>query len=97
MIGTTPTHRIKIPFDTSLVDRVRIVYHQWGKEILRKENEDFRMEGNVLSVSLSQEDTFLFDCTPVTLQLRVKDTAGFVHKTKPIIITPDDCLDREVL
>jgi hypothetical protein len=97
MIGTTPIHRIKIPFDTSLVDRARIVYHQWGKEVLRKETEDFHMEGNVLSVSLSQEETFLFDCTPIVIQLRVRDTSGFVHKMKPRTITPDDCLDREVL
>lgn len=97
MIGTTPTHRFKIPFDSSLVSRARVIYQQWGKEILRKENKDFRMEGDMLSISLSQEETFLFDCTPVTLQLRVRTTSGEVLKTDPITISVDDCLDREVL
>lgn len=97
MIGTTPIHRIEIPLDTSLLKRARFVYHQWGKEVLRKEDEDVQMKDNILSVSLSQEETFLFDCTPVILQVRVKDLNDKVLKTKPIVINVDDCLDREVL
>lgn len=95
--GTTPTHHFNLPFEASLVSEARVIYHQWGKEILRKETEDFQMEGNTLSVSLSQEETFLFDCTPVILQLRVRTTSGNVMNTKPMTVSVDDCLDSEVL
>lgn len=95
--GTTPTHYFNLPFEASLVDKARVIYHQWGKEILRKETEDFKMEGNTISVSLTQEETFLFDCTPVILQLRVRTTSGEVMNTKMITVSSEDCLDCEVL
>lgn len=98
MIGTTPTHTWTFPFDTSLVAEARMIYKQSGAEILRKETEHFTMEGQKLSVTLSQEETFLFDCrTPVKIQLRVRTTGGRVLKTTPISIRITECLDREVL
>ena len=95
--GTTPTHKFKLPFDAALVEKARVIYKQWTKEVLRKETKDFKMDGNMLSVSLSQEETFLFDCSPVTYQLRVKTTYGKVLSTKPETIRVEDCLDCEVL
>lgn len=98
MIGTTPTHTWALPFDASLVAEARAIYKQSGEEILRKETEHFTMEGQKLSVTLSQEETFLFDCrTPVKIQLRIRTTAGQALKTPVIVKTPTECLDREVL
>ena len=98
MIGTTPTHTWALPFDASQVAEARAIYKQSGEEILRKETEAFTMDGQQLSVTLTQEETFLFDCrTPVKIQLRVRTTAGKVLKTKPITKTPTECLDREVI
>ena len=97
LIGTTPTHRFNIPFDASLIDEARVIYRQMGREVLRKETEAFKKEGNVLSVSLSQEEAFLFDATDVTYQLRVKTLDGKVLNTKPKTIPVIECLDREVL
>ena len=95
--GTTPTHNFKLPFDGALVKEARAIYRQLTKEVLRKETKDFEREGNILSVLLSQEETFLFDCTPVTYQLRVKTTDGKVLNTKPRTIKVEECLDSEVL
>ena len=97
LIGTTPTHIFRLPFDTSLVAEAREIFRQEGREVLRKETADFKKEGNVLSVSLSQEETFLFDATDVTYQLRVKMLDGTVLNTKPKTIPVIECLDREVL
>lgn len=98
MIGTTPTHTWTLPFDASLVAEARAIYKQSGEEILRKETEHFTMEGQKLSVTLSQEETFRFDCRiPVKIQLRVRTTAGKVLKTTPISKSPTECLDREVI
>lgn len=98
MIGTTPTHTWTLPFDASLVAEARAIYKQSGEEILRKETEHFAMDGQKLSVTLSQEETFRFDCrTPVKIQLRVRTTSGTVLKTVPLTKTPTECLDREVI
>ena len=97
--GTTPTHIFNLPFAASMVSSARVVYKQRDKEVLRKENDDFRIEGeNSISVDLTEEETFLFDCNhSVKLQLRVKTNAGKVLATKPIIVRVEECLDREVL
>lgn len=98
IVGTTPTHHFDLPFEASKVAAARVIYTQLGKEILRKETTDFKKEGNRISVNLSQEDTFLFDCrASVKYQLRVRDTSGKVLNTKPRIISVEECLDCEVL
>ena len=98
IIGTTPTHHFDLPFDASMVSAARVIYKQNGTEILRKETDDFKKEGNRISVTLSQEETFLFDwrCS-VKCQLRVRDVSGKVMNTKTLIISTEECLDCEVL
>jgi hypothetical protein len=67
-------------------------------EVLSKDTEAFTFEGNTLSVTLSQEETFLFDHTaPVVIQLRVKDSSGKVLKSEPIVKPVRECLDQVVL
>jgi hypothetical protein len=96
--GTTPAHYFTLPFEASLVAAARVIYKQGSKEILRKETESFSREGKRIWVTLSQEETFLFDCkTSVKLQLRVRDVAGKVFNTKPMLASVDECLDTEVL
>ena len=98
MQGTTPTHHFNIPFDASQVVHARAIYKQRGKEILKKETEDFHMEGNRISVQLTQEETFLFIWqTPVKIQLRIRTKSGQVLNTKPIEVSVGECLEEEVL
>lgn len=96
--GTTPTHKFILPFKAELLTSVRVVYKQGQKEVLRKETTDFVMEGNTLALTLTQEETLLFDChLSVKLQLRVKTRAGQVLATKPQVVSVEECLDGEVL
>lgn len=96
--GTTPTHVFNLPFESSLISSARVIYKQGTKEILRKETEAFEMEGNTIRVTLTQEETFLFDCKgSVKLQLRVLTKAGKSLSTRTIIVSVDECLDNEVL
>lgn len=97
MIGTTPTHIFRLKIDTSLVKVAQVTYEQWGKIVLQKKTKDCEMEGNKISVSLSQEDTFLFEASEVKYQLRVKTTSGKTLKTKVFTMSLEECLDREVL
>ncbi len=96
--GTTPVHYFTLPFEAALVAEARVIYKQGAKEILRKETADFTREENQLSVSLTQEETFLFDCKSfVKFQLRVRTTTGKVMNTKPMLVSVEECLDTEVL
>lgn len=96
--GTTPTHHFNLPFEASMISAVRAIYKQGTKEVLRKETPDFRLEGQRVSVDLTQEETFLFDCrTPVKLQLRVKTIRGQVLNTRTMVVSVAECLDSEVL
>lgn len=98
MIGTTPTHRFHLPMDTSILSEIRVVYHQRGTEVLRKETEHVKLDGNTIVVGLTQEETFLFDhVAPVAIQLRVKEKTGKIWKSPVYKKTVTKCLDTEVL
>lgn len=58
--GTTPTHDFELPYQKEFVNDIRISYVQNNQEILTKSLEECSLVGNVLSVDLTQEDTFLF-------------------------------------
>ena len=58
--GTTPTHTFTLPFDVSMVEKVRIIYSQKDQPVVIKNTEDCQLEGNDVFVVLTQEDTFAF-------------------------------------
>jgi hypothetical protein len=95
--GTTPTHRFKLPFDGNRLTYARVTYKQGKRIILVKKDKDFKIEGNWISVTLTQGETFLFCPENVIYQLRVKDINGKVFGTKPRIISVTECLDEEVI
>lgn len=97
--GTTPTHTFNIPYNTSDIDVVRIIYAQRDKEIFVKTTEDCELVGKSIAVQLTQEDTYKFDYNyPVQIQLRVKlKETGVVVSTRVMRVTAGKCLDDEVL
>lgn len=98
MRGTTPTHVFTLPFDCSLIKAIKITYAQNDKVVLCKRDSDCVLAGSTVQTTLSQEDTFLFDCKKlVEIQIRCLTHGGEVHKSEPIIVTVGKCLDDEVL
>ena len=98
MRGTTPTHTFTLPVDSSFISKLRIIYAQAGKQILVKENEDCLIEGNKVTVRLSQIETFLFDHMKyVEIQVRILTAAGDVPKIQPIKVSVERCLDDTVM
>jgi len=97
--GTTPTHIFNLPFDTSLVADLRIIYAQNDKEILVKKLEDCTLEGQSVSLILKEWETFLFDCSKknVQIQLRVVTHNGEVLTSSIKTVSVDKCLNHEVL
>lgn len=96
--GTTPTHTFTIPFDTSLIKEVKIIYSQDDEQVFCKRTADCELSGTDIKTTLSQEETFMFDCKKlVQIQLRVLTNGGDSLITPIITRTVGKCLDDEVL
>ena len=96
--GTTPTHTFTLPFDSSVISKVRILYSQNDELVFAKSDADATMDTNTISVVLSQQDTLSLDChRPVDIQLRVLTKGGEALASDIIREKVDRCLDDEVL
>lgn len=96
--GTTPTHIFELPFDSSDVSKIKITYQQNNSTILTKRDGDLKLEGNTVSTTLTQEETFLFDHTrTVYIQVRVLNKDGIALTSEIMAVGVDKCLDDEVL
>lgn len=97
-LGTTPRHTFTFPFDTSLIEELKITYAQNKKTVFEKYLADCDVEANSVSYTLTQQETFLFaEGVNVEVQARVLTTAGDALASDIRIVTADRCLDREVL
>lgn len=95
--ATTPKHTFKLPMDTSLIDALIISYAQRGKVIFEKRIEDVDMEGDTITVTLTQEETNLFSKNNMAqVQLRVK-VGGYVHASEIMEIKVNNVLNDEVM
>lgn len=97
--GTTPTHTFTIPIDVSQIADLRVSYAQCENEIITKTKEDcVFLSGKIISVTLTQEDTFKFDCSKqVKVQVRILTVEGVVVSSKVKLLTVEQCLNDEVL
>lgn len=96
--GTTPTHTFTLPFEKETLAEVRITYTQSKKKIITKEIDDLEIDGNDISLTLAQEETFLFEeGRNVSIQLKIKTTEGLVFNSDIIEMRVDPSLDNEVI
>ena len=96
--GTTPKHTFVLPFDTILVKQARVSYGQYNKEVLCKKVSDCEIEGNQISCTLTQEETFKFDHKiPLQIQVRIQTQDGSVISSDIITADVDESLNQEVL
>lgn len=96
---TTPTHIFNVPFDASIIKKVRIVYAQNESIILVKEGESCECGTNQITTKLTQEDTALFDCKKsfTEIQAHILTHTGESLVSKPLRVAVERCLDTEVL
>lgn len=96
--GTTPTHTFLLPFDSSNIKALEITYAQHDVVIITKRLDDCVLDGKVVAVELSQEETFEFDITtPIQLQLRVLTDTDQAYATKIYFTSISKSLSKEVL
>ena len=96
--GTTPTHSFTLPMGASNVKRIRVIYSQGDKVILKIDDSRFSINGTTAKVTLTQKETLLFNSSqPVDIQLRIV-TKGGDSLVSDLIRTPVGVLlDDEVL
>lgn len=96
--ASTPTHEFTLPpWVMDILEDVRICYKQKDKEILLKTLKDCKVDGNTLSVELTQEETNLFGNGTTQVQMRVKTTNGKVTPTEIVNLAVINVLDDEVM
>jgi hypothetical protein len=96
--GTTPTFTFTIPFGTELVKTAKVIFEGDNGVKLEKRTENCGLAENKITVRLTQEETFLFDCNEyIKVQLRIITTAGESLTSDPVRVFVAECLDDEVL
>ena len=94
--GTTPLHEFELPIDTSLLKEVKVIYAQNDNEIFCKRAKDCNFDGNFIRIKLTQEETFLVDCSKmVQFQIRAITKSGDALETEVMTITAAKCLDKD--
>ena len=101
-IGSTPRNTFVIPDDIDITGykEIQIVYNQHNKAVVIKNSleGDIEVNGNELSVVLSQADTFKFDWqTVVRIQVRIMLSDDSVIASTPITVDANQCMDDNVL
>ena len=96
--GTTPTHKFELPFDTAMLKEIKIIYGQDDNVLFAKRLSDCDLDGNMVSVTLAQEDTLQFNSEKlVQIQIRALTINGDAPATKIMLKSVYMCLDDEVL
>lgn len=94
--GTTPTHDFDVPFDTNTIDELEIAYSQGKDVVLIKTKDECELNGNNISVQLTQDETLRFKEGFTTIQLRVL-REGTVMACKAFVIPVGRCLNGDVM
>ena len=96
--GTTPTLRFRIPFDTSAINVMYITIAQNGEIVLDKEKDDCVLEGETITLRLTQADTLrLTEEYPVEIQMRCRLHDGNALASRTIRTTASAILkDGEI-
>ena len=94
--GSTPTHVFNVSVDPSVIGKVRILYAQGGKLVLKKEHADCVIDGQKILVKLTQEDTLAFKDGTAEIQIRINTPDGNSVSSDICLVDVDRLLENEV-
>ena len=82
--GTTPTITYKFPFAANTLSKIRIYFMQGNETLLTIEEDDCVIDGNNVSVTLTEEETYAFNPKKrVDTQVRFLTSDGTVGASRP--------------
>ena len=104
LIGTTPSYSWVLPIHSSNIYKLKITFTQCGESVLVKRKDECDLKDKTLSVTLTQEETFLFKERLKgekkgigVVQVRALAKDGQVVGTVPREFGIINCNDDEVL
>lgn len=95
--ASTPRHEFHIPIDASLIRKLRVTYTQGDQIILEKTETDMTANGNVWSVTLTQEETNRFYEGDAQAQVRYVSAGGQADASEFIPLYVEPVSNDEVL
>lgn len=96
--GTTPTHIFNVDADLTGAEAIYITYRQRNGTVLEKGIEDIAIQPGQLQISLTQEDTLLFDTNaPVSIQIRARFPDGTAIASNIVNISANVILKEGVI
>lgn len=97
--ASTPYHEFELPFKYEYyVDKLLITYSQNGNIVLEKTETDVSFNENIVSFTLTQEETKLFKKGLVEVQVRVYTTGKQSIVSDMIYFFAEDVLnDKELV
>lgn len=95
--GTTPTIQITVNnIDLADMERIYVVFEQNGN-LLKKSMTDLKVENNVISVLLTQEETLSFKNGNCNIQLRMITYDGIAMASPIKTVNVYSVLNKEVI
>ena len=97
--GTTPTITFHLPIDGSSITALNLSFAQKGEIVLEKALSDCTAEGNTLRVTLTEQETLLFDARNGLVEMQLRVGCGEVRMASNIMrvsiekILKDGCLE----
>lgn len=86
--GSTPTITYTLPFPAERLEEAYITIVQDKGMVIEKQLEDMTIDGNQISVKLTQKETLsLTSESGAAMQLRYRDINGDSFPTEPILFT----------
>ena len=96
--GSTPTYEIEIPFEKRLIQKARVLFGYGNILILKKDTDDLEISDNMVKVTLTQEETFMFlSDSNLDIQLRIVMPGGVSLVSDIMSDFVEKCIDEEVL
>lgn len=96
--GTTPSFTFQLQYDVDMFSNVKVTFWQDDVVVLEKKRCDCEVVDGLLTLTLSQAETFLFKCNnPAKVQLRAVTPYGEAATSDEYIGYVARCLDKEVL
>ena len=97
--GTTPTITFTLPFDGGRITALHLCFAQQGEVILEKTLGACKVEKNMLQVSLTEQETLLFDAKRGMVEMQLRIGCGDARMASNIMqisverILKDGCLE----
>lgn len=97
--GTTPTFTFRLPFAGDRITVLNLCFAQQGQTVLEKALPACTVEGNTVQVTLTEEETLLFDCQKGMVEMQLRVGCGKTRMASNIMrvsverILKDGCLE----